>query len=324
MDKKTLEKIEEYEQLEMQILHQDRRYRRNHRARQGVKRPRVDQTLARAELTDFTDNIHDFVPSYATALDPQHHERRWLIESVGSFYRENLITDVTRIVKGGKEANVYCCVANPTSGMELIAAKLYRPRMLRHLRNDALYKEGRIVLDHEGKTVKGSREARAMANKSHFGQHLGFMTWIVHEYQVQTELFLAGADVPQPIAYHGNTILMEYIGDEWTPAPALNEVSVAESEAQELFEQILENITLMLAHNYVHGDLSAYNILYWEGQIRIIDFPQLVDARKNGNALMLLERDIRRICEYFAGYGIQSDTVQLTTQLWSDYQDGYL
>ena len=63
------------------------------------------------------------MPSYAAALDPLHHERQWLIESVGSFYRDNLISDVTRLVKGGKEANVYCCQANPATGKELIAAK---------------------------------------------------------------------------------------------------------------------------------------------------------------------------------------------------------
>ena len=316
-----MDNFEEYEQLETQILEQDRRYRRN---RRGQNRPKPDPTLARAEFTDFSDNIHDFVPSYAAALDPLHHERQWLIESVGTFFRENLITDVTRIVKGGKEANVYCCLANPASGVDLIAAKLYRPRVLRNLRNDALYKEGRTVLDREGKTVKGTREARAMLNKTRFGQHLGFMTWIVHEYQVQTELFLAGADVPRPIAYRGNTILMTFIGDEWAPAPALNEVSLDGDEAQPIFERIMDNIRLMLTHNYVHGDLSAYNILYWEGQISIIDFPQLVDARKNGNALMLLERDIRRVCEYFTGYGIKTDPEQATIRLWDDYQNGYL
>ncbi|HUS94344.1 MAG TPA: RIO1 family regulatory kinase/ATPase [Patescibacteria group bacterium] len=321
MEKTTLDNYEEYEQLEIQILNQDRRYRRN---RRGQNQTKPDLALARSEFTDFSDNITDFVPSYAAALDPLHHERQWLIRSVGSFYRENLITDVTRIVKGGKEANVYCCLANPASGVDLIAAKLYRPRMLRNLRNDALYTEGRILLDREGKTVKGRREARAMANKTRFGQHLGFMSWIVHEYQVQTELYLAGADVPRPIAYQGNTILMTYIGNEWAPAPALNEVSLDDDEAQTIFERILDNIKLMLAHNYVHGDLSAYNILYWEGEITIIDFPQLVDARKNGNALMLLDRDIRRVCEYFVDYGIDADPVQITPQLWDDYQNGYL
>lgn len=314
--------IEEYEYLEIEFLNQDRRYRRGKR---NKYRPGSDLSEARAAFTDFTDNIMDFVPSYAAALDPLHYERNWLIKSVGPFYRENLITDVTRIVKGGKEANVYCCTANPDSGFDLMAAKLYRPRILRSLRNDAMYKEGRILLDREGKTVKGRREARAMANrKSRFGKHIGFMSWIVHEYQVQNELYQAGAAVPRPIAYHDNTILMEFIGDEWAPAPALNEVSIDKDEAQSLFEEISGNVKLMLSLHYIHGDLSAYNILYWEGKLTIIDFPQLIDARNNANAQMLLARDIRRVCDYFSTQGVESDPDQLSMQYWDEYQNGRL
>ncbi len=41
-----------------------------------------------------------------------------------------------------------------------------------------------------------------------------------------------------------------------------------------------------------------FNILYWEGDISIIDFPQVVDARNNPHA-QLLQRDIKRVCDYF-------------------------
>ncbi len=54
----------------------------------------------------------------------------------------------------------------------------------------------------------------------------------------------------------------------------------------------------MLANNVVHGDLSAYNILYWQGDIRIIDFPQAVNPYKNPNAYRIFERDVERICQY--------------------------
>ena len=82
-------------------------------------------------------------PATPKALDPLHHERQWVLDSVGHFYREQIISDVTRLVKGGKEANVYACTAHPATGLEMIAAKLYRPRELRHLKNDAIYKAGR-------------------------------------------------------------------------------------------------------------------------------------------------------------------------------------
>ncbi len=312
--------LDEYEIFEAQFLNQNRSYRR--RKQRTKKRAKSDPVAVRAELTDFSDNENDFVPSYAARLDPKHHERSWLIDSVGSFYRDNLITDVSRIVKGGKEANVYCCPANPATGVDLIAAKLYRPRMLRHLRNDALYKEGRMALDQDGKELRKSREMRALQKKTRFGRHLGFMTWIVHEFLVQNVLYEAGADVPKPIAQRGNTILMAFVGTERTPAPALSAIRLESHEAQPLYERILENVRLMLVNHFVHGDLSAYNILYWDGRITIIDFPQLVDARTNRNAFMLLERDIRRVSDYFLRYGVKSDPAKESIMLWDSYQKG--
>jgi RIO kinase 1 len=315
----TSDKYELYERYgyleEAYNLQQGRRQKR--RARPQAARP--DPAEARAQLTDFNDNLDDFVPSYAARLDPLHHERQWIINSLGSFYRDGVIGDVTRIVKGGKEANVYCCRAASDSGRELIAAKLYRPRMLRHLRNDALYKEGRVTLDAEGAEIRNGRAVRALRKKTRFGRQLDLMSWIGHEYGVQKELHEAGADVPEPLGYRGNTILMAFVGDEWSPAPTLTEVRLPEDEAAPLFRRVMDNVRLMLAHHYVHGDLSAYNILYWQGQITIIDFPQLVDARINRNARSLLERDVRRVCEHFAGYGVTADANGLAAELWRGY-----
>jgi len=312
---------EEYGFLEIELLQRDRQYRR-HQKRRTLSN--IDPAAVRSELTDFSDNEHDFIPTYAAALDPLHHERQWVINSVGGFYRDNLITDVTRLVKGGKEANVYCCLGSPETGAELIAAKLYRPRMLRHLRNDAMYREGRLTRDKDGKQIRGSREARAMLKKTKFGKHLGIMNWIMHEYLVQNELFEAGADVPKPISQRGNTILMDYVGDEWGPAPTLIEVSLSSDEAQPLFDRVMNNVRLMLSHHYIHGDLSAYNILYWEGDIVIIDFPQMVDARKNQNAQSLLERDIARVCEYFDRFGVETSPTDLSFDIWDRYYNGQL
>src|SRR5687768_4331952 len=110
-------KMDTYEQYEyVDNSRQNHRGRPKSKPAPAVKRKPV---ATRAELTDFNDHVEEFVPSYAAALDPRHHERRWLIESLGGFYQENIITDVTRLVKGGKEANVYCCPANPQTGVEL-------------------------------------------------------------------------------------------------------------------------------------------------------------------------------------------------------------
>jgi len=298
-------------------------YSRQERRQQKIRRTeKKKKTAVIPDLTDFSDDLTDWVPSYAAALDPQHHERRWVIESVGHFYRENIITDVTRLVKGGKEANVYACTAHPAAGVKMIAAKLYRERMLRNLKNDAIYKHGRLLRNADGKQIKSSRERRAVLNKSGYGQQIDFMMWVGTEYRAQTLLYESGADVPKPIAHSGSTILMEYIGDEYGAAPALNEISLKRDEAAALFDRVMENVKLMLAHNLIHGDLSAYNILYWEGTVCLIDFPQVVEARTNPYAFDLLQRDITRVCEYFGRFGIKSNPVELAHALWTPYMGG--
>jgi RIO kinase 1 len=76
----------------------------------------------------------------------------------------------------------------------------------------------------------------------------------------------------------------------------------------------------MLKHHVIHGDLSAYNVLYWNGQIKIIDLPQIVDPRTNPNARGIFYRDVERVCDYFARYGIQSHPRGLARELWEGYQ----
>lgn len=262
-----------------------------------------------------------FNPSIASLSTGKNHvskhEREWILNYLGNFYEEQLITDVLRRVKGGKEATVYCCTGHPSTGMELIAGKVYHEREFRSLKNDSQYRQGRTILDIEGKSVLGRREARAMYRKTGFGKELLHTGWLASEFGTMSKLYELGADVPKPISQNDNAILMEYIGDETAAAPALNHVTLTREEAKPLFDTIIRNIGLMLANDVIHGDLSAYNILYWEGQVKIIDFPQAVNPFKNPDAYGLLERDVTRICQYFARYRVQSEPMSLTREIWA-------
>ena len=248
---------------------------------------------------------------------PARFEAEWLTDYLSGFYNELQISDVLRNVKGGKEATVYCCQAHPSTGYELLAAKVYRPRKLRNLRNDALYREGRITLDDAGKgIVRGRRPKVAMQKHTHFGQELRHQSWLGHEYATMQLLHAAGVDVPKPIASSDNVILMEYVGDEEEAAPALHAVRLERAEAPALFERLMRDVEVMLECGRIHGDLSAYNVLYWEGEVKLIDFPQAVDPYVNPRAFQLLARDVTRLCEYFARYGIAADGRRLAREMW--------
>jgi RIO kinase 1 len=109
---------------------------------------------------------------------------------------------------------------------------------------------------------------------------------------------------------------MQYCGDVHTPAPPLSQIQLDAEEAEPLFQEVVRNIALMLQMDMIHGDLSAYNILYWEGAVTLIDFPQVTNSQGNSNAEFILRRDITRVCEYFAGQGVSCDPAEIMDRLW--------
>jgi RIO kinase 1 len=275
----------------------------------------MDETILHAGVPAVGDE-QAFTPTFTSS----RHEREWILSYLGHFYDEQVITDVLARVKGGKEANVYCCQAFPGLGTDLVAAKIYRPRMLRNLRNDAVYREGRRVIDESGKQVIDDRALHAVRKGSAYGKELSHTSWVGHEYDSLELLYQAGVRVPRPFGSGTNTILMEYLGEAFAPAPTLNRVHLhSQAEAKRLYVRLVNDVETMLACNRIHGDLSAYNVLYWEGEYRIIDFPQAIDPRDNRNAFAIFRRDLVRLCEYFDRYAIVSRPAALAWKMWQKH-----
>jgi len=305
----------------------DPRDRRAHAAPRLKSHLRGGQGAALSRKKQLLVNVNELIERGAAAgvaptevfhptFQSSFHEREWILNYLGAFYDQGLISDVLARVKGGKEANVYCCTSHTAGGEDLVAAKLYRPRMFRNLRNDARYRAGRAVLDEYGKEVHDPKELIAVKNGTKYGKSLSHFSWLMHEYQTLEILFKAGLDVPRPLAVGENTILMEYVGDVGAPAPALNEVTLAPREARRVFDRLIDNVERMLKLRRIHGDLSAYNVLYWEGEFRMIDFPQAVDPFTNRDGYDIFRRDVTRLCQHFIRYGIRSDPQQLAFEMW--------
>jgi len=280
----------------------------NYESNADVQRWLQSQTLKSDDLSKGAFN-----PTFLAGK----RDESWILSSLTDFYEQDLITDVLHVVKSGKEATVYCCTADPKTGMAYAAAKIYRPRMFRSLKNDAVYRLGRTQRDLDGNVTR--RDQRS-AFKSERGRAAQISSWIDFEFQTHTLLHSVGADVPKPLAHVGNAVLMEYIGEEGEPAPLLRDIRLTREEAPTLFECVLHNIELCLAHNRIHGDLSEYNILYWQGSVLLIDFAQAVDPRQNTDVFPLLARDIARVCRYFARFGVNTDAQMLASDMWKKYQ----
>lgn len=286
-------------------------------------KPKKDKWAVRFSVTEkATEGQIGHELALGPSLNATSEERAYLFEQLTPFFTAKIITSVLQRVKGGKEANVYCCAAHPKTGLDLIAAKVYRPRQFRNLKNDSQYRQGRPMLAGDGSVI-GQRDWRAhkaIAHKSAFGLRAIQTSWVEYEYQTMKRLHEAGVSVPEPYQNSEHALLMEYLGDVVNAAPTLHLIALEREEAPSLFEQLMSDVETMLKQGVVHGDLSAYNVMYWEGEVKIIDFPQMVDPHGNPDARAIFGRDVERLCQYFARFGVRRDPRQLARAMWQNYE----
>lgn len=286
------------------------RLRERHAAR---KRNKPSTPLAAVEAAP--------IDNFAAAVPVTKAERAWLREHLGPLQQRQLVGDVLRRVQAGKEATVYACSGGPAALLPVIAAKLYRARSMRGERNVEHYQQGREVLDADGRAIRprGWRLQKAIAQKSRAGRSAAQSSWLLHERNVLAALAARGADVPRPIEHGSFALLMEFIGEGTEPAPTLSQISLTPGEARPIFERVLHNVELLLDLGWVHGDLSAFNLLYHRERAVLIDFPQVVAARANPDARTFFERDIERLAQYFGRAGVTVDAPRLSQQLWNKH-----
>ena len=285
-------------------------------ARTRRRAPKPKSAQGTEATQNFVQEQDDSRKTFAYTYKAARFEQGWLLGSLGVFYEQGWISDVLRKIKAGKEASVYLCRSGRQVQAPLVAVKVYRPRMLRNLKNDGLYREGRADLTEDGVQIYKQSDLHAIVTRSAYGELVRHQSWIAYEYKTLQELYAVGADVPRPYEKAENAILMGYLGDEDVPAPTLNEVDLEPGEARTLFERLLHDVELMLGRECVHGDLSAYNVLYWQGDLALIDFPQVISPRRNRNAYAIFERDLTRLCEYFIDQGLALQPQRLARQLW--------
>lgn len=227
-------------------------------------------------------------------------------------YEKQFFSELLWELRSGKEATVYVVRATekswPADPEAPLAAKLYVDSRVRSFKNDALYRQGRLVSDQ--------RMKKAIDQRSQFGISAQNILWVEEEYRQLHALHQLGVPVPRPVAHAGNVILMEFIGDEDGPAPRLSEAGLSQKEAQEALEQAIHNLGLILSAGKIHGDYSTFNLLWHRGRVVVIDFPQVVEWDKNPLAMRILERDVRGLCRTFGHLGLHPKPEALMRRVW--------
>jgi RIO kinase 1 len=192
---------------------------------------------------------------------------RLTLEGVYKLLRQGVIKDIEGVIKAGKEARIYWGIGPKD---EELAIKIYYTSTADFRRGMMKYIEG----DRRFKRVR--RSPRGI-----------IYTWTQKEFKNLQLAEKAGVN---------------FIGEDGVPAPLLREVDPEDPE--DFYLKLLEGTKLLYTKaNLVHGDLSEYNVMVWEGAPVIFDVSQAM-LKEHPLAESLLQRDVSNINAYFSRLGV--------------------
>lgn len=249
-------------------------------------------------------SVKELEVSKAEATSSNH---KFSDPSLQTLYERGFISEILGQIKSGKEATVYLV----ESLQGLAAAKVYSDMAVRSFKDDSIYRQGRFVGD--------ARIKKAIEQRSRSGVNAQQALWIYHEYTQLWELYNAGIPTPKPLIGPGSddmisagrVVLMDYIGDADEPAPRLSDLRLDEETAQDAWQQSLTILVDLIKMGKVHGDFSTYNLLWWDGKVIVIDFPQVINISENRSADQLLEQDVVSLCKSFNRLGIRETPMKI-------------
>jgi len=127
--------------------------------------------------------------------------------------------------------------------------------------------------------------------------------WCQREFKNLKTAWKAGVNCPKPLDFMENVLITSFIGNEKEFAPML--IKIIPKNLKTVYNEVLSNLNKLVNAGLIHGDLSAYNILFWD-KVYFIDFSHgtLIN---NPAALELLKRDIKNVNSYFSKVGVKTD-----------------
>lgn len=222
-----------------------------------------------------------------------------------------VFNDINGCISTGKEANVYH--ATKSDGQEL-AIKVYKTSVLVFKDRDR-YVQGDFRFRH----AYGKHNPRKMVK-----------TWAEKEMRNLMRLKAAGIRCPTSHLLKLHVLVMDFIGKAGWAAPRLKDAALSLDKLRECYrELIIAMRTMYQKCKLVHGDLSEYNILYFEEHLYIIDVSQSVDL-DHPHALDFLREDCLHVSDFFKKHGVGVMTIRelfdfiVDSSITDDSVDSYL
>ncbi len=213
---------------------------------------------------------------------------KYTLQAFERLISQKVIDTLDFPISTGKEGNVFRAT---TPDKKFVAVKVYRI-------STATFK-------HISKYILGDPRFQSI----HRSRKDIIHAWTKKEFKNLKRLKKIGVKSPKPIVTIKNILVMEYIGDEKRPAPLLKDVQL--KKPKKIFDEIIQDLKKMYKKaDLVHGDLSAFNILFYENIPYLIDLGQAV-LLEYSNSDELLKRDIHNIYVYFKKYNIKTDENEL-------------
>lgn len=189
----------------------------------------------------------------------------------------------------GKEANIF----SAQRGEDRVIIKIYRLET-------ADFKKMYDYINPDPRYAGLSRKHRDI-----------IFAWAQREYRNLLAARQAMVKAPLPIAFMKNILVMSMVGDG---EPSQKMKDAIPEKPKEFLDAIMENVRRFYRSGYVHGDLSKFNILNYNGQPVLIDFSQASPLRAP-NADEMLKRDIHNVCEFFRKLDVKCDEEKLLKRI---------
>ncbi|KAJ1479697.1 RIO1 family-domain-containing protein, partial [Baffinella frigidus] len=201
-------------------------------------------------------------------LDPK------TVEILEKLVKNGFLSALHGCISTGKEANVYHAFSSPTidakaacfgpqkrvGGIGEVAIKVFKTSIL-------VFKDRDKYISGDFRFRKGySKNPRKMVKM-----------WAEKEFRNLNRLYTSGVRCPRPLLIKSHVLVMEFIGANGTAASKLKHADLDDQGWMDAYEETVAIMrALFQACKLIHGDLSEYNLLYYEGRVIVIDVSQSV------------------------------------------------